>query len=102
MAEYSEEMYRIAVAVEKIAKNQQQSNGMAANDKLAVTQKMFIGTCIGAATCITQTLDDPSLDIIKKHTELRKLVQRLEDMALRVEEDMNSNEMGKLSQSFDV
>lgn len=104
MGEYNEELYRMAVALEKIANNPQRIDALPSSptDQLVVTQKIFIGTCLGAAQCITDVLNDSSLNVIKKHTELRKLVQRLEDTALRVEQDMNPHEMGKLPHSFDV
>lgn len=97
---WAEEKQRLITAVEKIANNVG-NNSQDESGKLVVTQKIFIGTLLGAAQFITDVLNDPSLDIIKKHTELRQLVQRLEQTAQRVEEDMN-NEMGQLPHSFDV
>ena len=96
-----EERHRLIEAVEKIANNQQ-AQPSTDKEQLIMTQKMFLGTLLGAAEFITGVLGDPSLDVIKKHTELRKLVQRLGQTAQRVEEDMNNNGLGKLPHSFDV
>lgn len=98
MAEYGEELYRIASALEKIAKKDHPTDAT----QLMITQKIFLGTCIGASEFITNVLNDSSLDIIKKHTELRKLVQRLDNTAQRIEQDINNNAVGQFSQSFDV
>jgi len=97
---WAEEKNRLITAVEKIANNLGE-NTKPDSSQLLATQKIFLGTIIGTIDFITGVLNDPSLDIIKKHTELRKLVQRLEKTAQRVEQDMN-NEMGQLPHSFDV
>jgi hypothetical protein len=97
---WAEEKHRLITAVEKIANNFNQTPEPDSGELLA-TKKIFLGTILGTIELITGVLNDPSLDVIKKHTELRKLVQRLEKTALRVEQDIN-NEMGQLPHSFDV